>query len=274
MEKKETSQHSFHLAGIVPLISESGDFGMMWDDSLTPIAPNYTAIERAVVEAAWAGCETIWIVANDDVSPLIKHRLGEWIQDPRFLGFRKRADDKRIPIFYIPLKAKDRGVRDCLPWNILYGTWAAYWVCRRLSKWVIPDRYYVSFPYGVYYEDSPNIIREEISTDKPFYFSHNGKTVKDGKYLGFTYTGEQFIKYKSLLRTFKYDAIKLKLEDIFGSDIIEKEATILEVPWYYSIDSWEGYREYLGSEDSAEIKHPGKEIIPIRQWNAVGEDDV
>ena len=35
-----------------------------------PIAPNYTLLENAVYECAWAGCETIWIICNDDVAPL------------------------------------------------------------------------------------------------------------------------------------------------------------------------------------------------------------
>ena len=62
--------NAFHLAGVIPVSVEQSDFGMEWSDCLTPIAPNYTAIERAVTECAWAGCETIWIVCNDDVSPL------------------------------------------------------------------------------------------------------------------------------------------------------------------------------------------------------------
>ena len=79
---------SFHLAGIVPVAGQPLDFKMDWHDSLMPIAPDYLAVERAVFECAWAGCETIWIVANDDMTPLIRHRLGEWVQDPVWIGRR------------------------------------------------------------------------------------------------------------------------------------------------------------------------------------------
>ena len=73
---------SNHVVGIVPLVTEPMDFNLDWHDSLMPIAPNYYAVERAVLECAYAGCKTIWIVANDDTTPLIRHRLGDYIQDP------------------------------------------------------------------------------------------------------------------------------------------------------------------------------------------------
>ena len=57
---------SNHVVGIVPLVTEPMDFNLDWHDSLMPIAPNYYAVERAVLECAYAGCKTIWIVANDD----------------------------------------------------------------------------------------------------------------------------------------------------------------------------------------------------------------
>jgi len=145
---------SFHLAGIVPVAGQPLDFKMDWHDSLMPIAPDYLAVERAVFECAWAGCETIWIVANDDMTPLIRHRLGEWVQDPVWVG--RRLDPypsqtrKQIPIYYVPIRAKDVGKRDCLAWSVLHGAVTAFEVSARLSKWVIPKRNYVAFPYGVY----------------------------------------------------------------------------------------------------------------------------
>ena len=33
---------------------------------MMPVASRLTAIERSVMECAWAGCETIWIICNDD----------------------------------------------------------------------------------------------------------------------------------------------------------------------------------------------------------------
>ena len=70
---------NFHLAGIIPVHKNDFSFGFEWPDSLMPIASRLTAIERSVMECAWAGCETIWIVCNDDISPVIRHRIGEMV---------------------------------------------------------------------------------------------------------------------------------------------------------------------------------------------------
>ena len=99
------SQHTFHLAGIVPVAGQPLDFNFPWHDCLQPIAPNYLAIEHAVVECAMAGCRTIWIVCNDDVTPLVRHRIGDYIQDPIWLGRKfdrfPSASRKPISIFYV-----------------------------------------------------------------------------------------------------------------------------------------------------------------------------
>ena len=85
MNKGSQNLHSFHLAGIVPVAGQKLDFNFPWHDCLQPIGKNYLAVERAVLECAYAGCETIWIVCHDDMQPLIKHRLGEYVLDPVFL---------------------------------------------------------------------------------------------------------------------------------------------------------------------------------------------
>ena len=77
----------FHLAGVIPVSGQKLEFDMPWHDCLMPLAPNYLAIERSVVECAYAGCETIWIICNDDMQPLIRHRLGDYVQDP-VMAFR------------------------------------------------------------------------------------------------------------------------------------------------------------------------------------------
>ena len=91
----------FHLAGIVPIAGQSLDFDMPWHDSLMPIAQNYLAVERAVVECAYAGCETIWVVCHDDMQPLIRHRLGDYAQDPvwvnRHFELRRNQFSKAYP---------------------------------------------------------------------------------------------------------------------------------------------------------------------------------
>ena len=95
MEHIEKPARAFHLAGIVPVAGKALDFNFPWHDCLQPIAQNYLAVERAVVECAYAGCETIWIVCHDDMQPLIRYRLGEYIQDPVYL-FRTQIILRKI----------------------------------------------------------------------------------------------------------------------------------------------------------------------------------
>ncbi len=83
-EKTFPSQANFHLTGIIPIAGQSLDFGMPFPDSMMPVAPNYTMLEAAVVECAFAGCDTIWIVCNDDVAPIVRYRIGDYIQDPLY----------------------------------------------------------------------------------------------------------------------------------------------------------------------------------------------
>jgi hypothetical protein len=90
--------------------------------------------------------------------------------------------------------------RDCLAWSVLHGANTSYRVSARLSKWSIPFKYYVSFPYGIY---NPSVLREkrdQISSNESFFVSYENKTVRDGEYLGFTFGEEEYKKYRDHLK--------------------------------------------------------------------------
>ena len=194
----------FHLAGVIPVAGQPLDFDMPWHDCMMPIGQNYLAIERSVVECAYAGCETIWVVCHDDMQPLIKHRLGEYVQDPVWVHrpFAKSMSNykKPIPIYYVPIHPRDRNKRDCLSWSVLYGARTAYSISRGISKWLAPRRYYVSFPYGVYDPWIPREHRKVISSEKQVFLSFEGKTVIDGEYLGFTFDADDYARLVSEVR--------------------------------------------------------------------------
>ena len=290
---------SYHLAGIVPVAGEPLDFNFDWGDAMMPIAPNYVAIERAVYECAWAGCETIWIVCNDDTKPLIRHRLGEYVQDPVWIGRRldvfPSESRKPIPIYYVPVKAKDVGKRDCLAWSILHGAMTAFQISSKLSKWVIPQRNYVAFPWGVY---DPSILREHrkiISSDQGFLLQHEGKTIRDGEYLGFTFDKDDFVNLRRVIRegTGLYNSEVLEhglfpreklpkeerwsarffsLDKVFNCVIIDYKK-VITLPWYYNIDAWDKYCAYLGSPESKQVKRPHPIFLSYHEWNETGVDD-
>ena len=68
-----------HLAGIITVANLETDFGMAIPDPILPIAQNFSAIQKSVFECAMAGCNTIWIVANNDLAPIIRETVGEWV---------------------------------------------------------------------------------------------------------------------------------------------------------------------------------------------------
>jgi hypothetical protein len=287
LEEGNGNVKAFHLAGVVPVASPKMDFSFPWHDCLQPIADNYLAVERSIVECAYAGCETIWVVCNDDMQPLLRHRMGDYIEDPYYLNksnFVKYPRDHRrqIPIFYTPIHPKDRDRRDSLAWSALHGALTAFIMSNKISKWIVPSRYYISFPYGVY---QPTVIqkhRKRISSGRPFYLSAGGKTVGDGEYLGFTMDAEEYKVYltnvkqnctggrKDLPPKERWSSRHFGLDKIFKSDRISKESK-LEIDWYYRIDSWQGLKDYLASEESEEIKRPGKVMFKNSRYNKIGE---
>jgi len=291
------SKKYFNLAGIIPVAGQLLDFKLDWPDCMMPLSPNYTLIERSVLECAFAGCETIWIVANDDIQPLLRHRVGEYVQDPTLYGEHNskssKMEQKRIPIFYVPLSIKDYGRRDCLAWSVIHGSLTAFRISSELSKWVTPDRYYVSFPYGIYDPEAVRPYRKNISSHAPFAFSYNDKTVANGEYLGFTFDKDDFLEFRrevrkgtglfssGNLREGKYPTNRLPVEERYSARFFDLERVfkhvkldeVKEMPWYYKADNWDGYCNFLGSQDRGKLQRPPKHILNYREWNLVGVDD-
>lgn len=293
MEKGIQNINSFHLAGIIPIAGQKLDFNFPWHDSLQPIAQDYLAIERAVWECACAGCETIWIVCHNDMQPLIRYRLGDYVQDPLWMNKNRLRMPEEVeiptPIYYVPIHPKDRDKRDCLGWSALYGALTSYWLSRTISKWVIPDKYYVAFPYGVYNPELVKPHRKKISSKKPFYISYENKTIKDNEYLGFTFDSDDFKSCRSIIRTEgtgmykEYNGDKLSIEErwsarYFSLDKIFKPVNIedgneLEIPWYFKIDNWSSYCDFLGDDHRKELVRPSRKELGYHEWNPIGEEN-
>lgn len=305
MSTNSTEEHivninSFHLAGIVPVAGQPLDYQLPWHDCLQPISQNFLAVERAVLECATAGCETIWIVCPPKMQPLIKHRIGEMVEDPVWVGrkfdYFPSESKKAIPIYYVETHPKDQNKKDSLVWSIIYGAKVATKVCCQLSKWLQPDKFYVAFSYGVFPSQHVRKFREEISRPGNFLLlTPEGNSVVDDEYIGFAFDAKDVTKYSQTflrkatgmfepngpLREGKYPINKLpaskqysgryfSLSDIFGT--IEPDFSV-EMPWYYNISSWEGYCKYIGSEDQKNMNRPKSDMLRYRTWNKVGEDD-
>lgn len=273
-----------HLAGVIPVSNLDTDFELDTPPFLLPVEPGFTAIQKAVFECAMAGCQTIWIAANDDLAPIVRKRIGEWVYDPvhykRDLTKFYSEVRKEIPIYYVPIHPKDRDKRDSYGWSVLYGMYTAWLVSYKISKWAVPDKYFISFPMGIYDIYNLRQQRPHILTGKSnFFVSHDGKTVKDNEHLAFTMFGEDFkqcrrsvnkkttreylppgpgetIPHRKLPVEERWSARSFAFEDIFEK-VDETNATTFEVEWYHNISTWDGYRAYLGSENVAVKPYKG-----------------
>ena len=277
-----------HMAGIVPLSGREDVLGFPWPDYMTPIGEGYLAVERSVTEAALAGCDSIWIVCNDDVAPLLKKRLGDYVLDPILFenwNFVKKKTDyeKYIPIYYTPISQKDRDRRDSLGWSVLHGAITAFVISSKMSSWVVPSKYFVSFPSGIYSPYPLVKCRARIRGNESFYITHQGKTVKNGHPLAFTFFPVDWNKYKwhikrsctrgdkSLPAQERWSSRNFSLDKIFGLDIIDIQDTF-EVPEFYTLDSWESLQECFRSD--SKIYNPSKKFIkPYHFKRGLQEDE-
>jgi hypothetical protein len=208
---------------------------------------------------------------------------------------RPSESRKTIPIYYVPIHPKDREKRDCLGWSILHGAMTAFKVGAKISKWLTPSKYYVSFPYGVYEPELLREYRKDISSQNPFYLGYDNKTIIDGDYLGFTFTGKDYVRFRKVIRKEgtgmwdgseltdgkyankrlpieeRYSARFFSLDKIFKHAILE-DAVVGQLPWYHNIDSWERYCTFLGSDNRKRIIRPTEFLIKYREFNPIGED--
>ncbi len=281
-----------HLAGVIPVAGQALDFNMPWHDALMPIGPDYLMVERSVLECAYAGCNTIWIVCNDDVQPLIRHRIGEVVQDPVYVNrnYEKRRKEHKRPIriYYVPINPRDVNKRDCLSWSVIHGAETAKKISSSLSTWLTPQKFYVSWPYGYY---DPSILRQERDTlrsSADLYLSTKNGGVEEGFYSGFSFSldyleqlKEQVYLKSTGLRSQENNGEKLplkerfsyrffSLKDVFdGLDFKKHKVRVLEN--YFSLDSWQSYCEFLSQNQ--DVQRPHKIIFSYKEWNEIGFDE-
>jgi len=277
-----------HLAGIIPVSGIKSDFNMPWHPSLMPIGPGYLAIERAVAECAYAGCDTIWIVCSDDVTPLIRYQVGEKIQDPvynyRHFEINKGDVKKPIRIYYVPLAIKDINKRDNLAWSAIFGAQIADKILGGLSTNLSPDRFYIAWPYGYY---DPWLLREHRKTilEENVILESGCETVKQNKYLAFTIDQKQVRlllneavstssglwdekRSKRLPIEERYSYKNFDLSTVF-KNLDTTQYRKITIENYQTIDCWEEYCNFVSTYKR--IKKPN--MLKYSEWNEIGVDD-
>tara|TARA_R110000824_G_scaffold74740_2_gene189874 strand:+ start:2932 stop:3690 length:759 start_codon:yes stop_codon:yes gene_type:complete len=247
---------------------------MPWSDVMMPIAPDYLAIERSVVECAYSGCETIWIVCSDDIEPLIRHRLGDYIQDPVMLYryfdeflYDKTLRQKPIPIYYVPISAHDRGKKDSMGWAALHGAFTCHKITRNISRWLKPDMFYISFPLGIYQIGFLREHRRLISRRNNFFLEFEGETVLNNKPWAFTLSWEQIkhVRHECLVNMPSIRNASLK--EMF--DYLELgDYNKVEIPFAQEVKDWETYCDFINGL-GRKMRRPTEKILKYREFNGI-----
>jgi hypothetical protein len=281
-----------HLAGIVPVAQLETDYSSITPDVLTLLAPDYTAIQNAVMSCAMAGCKTIWIVANNDVAPLVKKAVGEWVHDPVYYkrDFTKFYSNvrKEVPIYYTPVHPKDLDRRNSYGWSVLHGIYSSWFVSYKISRWIIPEKYFIAFPMSVYDYRILRELRPQIQdANNNFSLTYKNQTVMDNLPISFTMKGEDYLQCRrnvnkittreylppspgqlpSVKRPLseRWSARYFDLSTVFAKWNLNQKIQTHELDWFYDIREWEQYRAYMASDHVA--VPPYREIYKPRFYN-------
>jgi hypothetical protein len=257
-----------NIAGCIPIENKTL-FDFVWHDCFLPVGDNTTALERSIYDCAYAGCNSIWITCPYDILPIIKKAIGDFVADPVYrVEIFENYNIRRIPVYYVPLRALDYDRHSSLGWAAINSAMWAKKVTAKFSKYLVPKKFFVSLPYGLH---DPKIFRNYramIANKTNVVFENNNENIFSSAYLPFTFDIEDFdeilfnAKKKIKKRFDKYTYISVG-EQIFARDLeisdffeclYQKEHCTLSTPWYYKVDSWEGYREYTASDRTLELE--------------------
>tara|TARA_B100000131_G_scaffold269982_1_gene269587 strand:+ start:988 stop:1869 length:882 start_codon:yes stop_codon:yes gene_type:complete len=276
------NEKGFHLAGVIPVSGIKLKFDTVTHPSLIMVGENYLALERSVAECAFSGCESIWICADDDIQPIIKKQIGDYVLDPVWIHrdfakkdprFYPKDEQKTIPIYYVPLDCNERERLDSYAWGVVSAARMATHVCSKISRWLNPDKFYVSFPTGIYPVSFLRKHRAVISSEKNFSLSYQGETFLDGLHLGFTFDTKDLkniisdVRKKTtksyemlaeddlrlLPKSDRWSAKKFDINEVFSST--KKAQNTVEIKQYCELSEWSDYVDLLAE---------GKQTIPER----------
>jgi hypothetical protein len=282
-DKINKKVYNYHLAGIIPISSQPCDFEFPWPDYMFPVGENYLSIHRSVEECAAAGCNSIWIVCDNNTPSILREIIGEYIVDPTTSGMSRKIR----PVFYVKMNFFDDLTKKSIPYSIIYGAKVALQSSNRVSKWVRPTKLYVSSPYCLY---DPMVVlpyRKYIMSENVRFIlrDKNGLSYKDGIQAGFTLFSHEI---KALEKAFydkasvgkriplttqqerlvklieeeekeaginaaglelenKYPGRFLEIHEVFDK-LDDTQAAYGNLNWYFWCDTWEDIRKFFASK--------------------------
>lgn len=191
VEYQEKYIRKRHIAGIVPTTGFQNKINKnLISPLLTQITNTSTLLTRGILECACAGCDTIWVVAYNRNIKIFEEITGDVVKDPATINLPFVKDPyyyhRYIPIYYVPLKYSHEKSRDNELWSVIYGMKNANYISRKVSRWVQPYNYYISFPFTIKNPYQTLKYRTKIRHTDFMYLDRQMKGIKDGVYLPFT----------------------------------------------------------------------------------------
>ena len=275
-----------NMAGIIPVIGNELESDLPLPTLYMPISKNCVAIQRSVLECARMKCSTIWVVCTRNQVPVLQKVIGNGVMEENpykwyVLTKKGQVKDKQIPapvvipIYYAVVpENKGFGEKISLAKAVLWGAHTAYSSVKLMSRYMVPSRFYTTFPYSVipYYKIPKEDIVQIKSKTKGWMMTCKGKNVRKGDLLPFIFSHAQFIHlremYKRLSTGVIYDKKvytqqqlkewrKLSLKERYSDKEIDLKTLMIhfrlpperktEVEWYYPIQKWEDYQTYIAS---------------------------
>jgi len=162
----------------------------------------------------------------------------------------------------------------------------------KLSKWVTPSKYYVRFPHSYFPAYQIREHRKKLVGPKNCVFSHNGKTVKDGHFISFTFGKDDWLEFRRVVRTStgvrvpgtlpednqnlppeeRWSGRWFNVDKVFAPLSLE-DAEEIQVDDFFNIRSWEEYLDFMSYVRSNPLRKPEKSILFASSYNKVAEDE-
>jgi len=298
MERTDKN-HLAKMVGIIPLDGYGNDEQFPYSPWLKPIVKDLTLVENAVLQCAFFGCKQIFIVCEERSARMLKRHIGEWVEDPsHYWKHYKYPTGYRIqiPIYYIRMTEKDKRQRGSYTWAIIQGAEIANRTARHVSRWTMPEKFFITFPWAAFDFWEIKQYRQQLAMAKEFYLSHNGKTAWDGEFLPFSITQsslreirKNFLKVNTILyksiSDFKRDGKwleRLPPEEQYSGRTFPIEKLLLpvdnstykeaKIEEYYNASTWEGYQEAVSKLKYERPKRPIlKPPAHTRELERIGE---
>ena len=180
-----------------------------------------------------------------------------------------------------------------MAWSVVEGALSAFKVSATVSKWIYPNKYWVSFPYGYFNPEILRKHRQKISSSKNFYVTHNKQTPEQGIHTSFSFGKDEFIRFRRQIRKGtgqftnqldddgiprtklsleeRYSARWFDLKDVF-IDLDNSESNSIEISQFYDLSSWQNYRNYLSSKLASETTRPPEWLMKFKEFGSISLD--